>query len=353
MTLDMTITSPQQRVKIVNEILQSMETQPKPSVLEQLSNYILNAINKQERKDKKILTDNRLVTINKRETSYQGLALKLQSGEDGIHALITANAKNLLLTPKIKITQRDVSEVPGLAQLEASIARTQSLLAAATGPRKRALRKQLIEQRQQQYILKNNFRQPVYCTNILSAFNDITFYDDIVFNQNGYPINRGPLSFFNPLHIEALLTNYASLKARCSQNITSDAWCIIQDFDALLASLTKSQPILGGIAAAKIRGDSNADIQSYLLNNFQVQYSPEYISHLWRNKIPKMLAAQAQRDYIIWHYTYEDAAHARWKTCSRCHTSKLAHPLFYNRNPSSSDGFYSICKDCRSKGGRR
>jgi hypothetical protein len=29
---------------------------------------------KQERKEKKILTENRLVTINKREQSYEGLA---------------------------------------------------------------------------------------------------------------------------------------------------------------------------------------------------------------------------------------------------------------------------------------
>jgi hypothetical protein len=33
--------------------------------------------NPKEKKEKKILTDNRMVTINKRETSYEGLVSKL------------------------------------------------------------------------------------------------------------------------------------------------------------------------------------------------------------------------------------------------------------------------------------
>jgi hypothetical protein len=43
---------------------------------------------KQERKNKKILTDNRLSTVNKRETSFEGLASSLENGEDGIYNLM-------------------------------------------------------------------------------------------------------------------------------------------------------------------------------------------------------------------------------------------------------------------------
>ena len=67
--------------------------------LEILANYIIFAMNKKEKKEKNITTDNRLVTINKRETSFEGLVSKFENGEDGIYNMII-NDKNVLLTPK-------------------------------------------------------------------------------------------------------------------------------------------------------------------------------------------------------------------------------------------------------------
>ena len=44
---------------------------------------------KQEKKEKNILTENRLVTINKRETSFEGLVSQFENGEDGIYSIMT------------------------------------------------------------------------------------------------------------------------------------------------------------------------------------------------------------------------------------------------------------------------
>ena len=52
---------------------------------------------KQEKKEKKILTENRLATITKRELSYEGLVGQLENGEDGIYNLMTDNGKNIIL----------------------------------------------------------------------------------------------------------------------------------------------------------------------------------------------------------------------------------------------------------------
>ena len=46
---------------------------------------------KQEKRQRKILTDNRMTTVNKRETSFEGLVSQLENGEDGIYNLITDN----------------------------------------------------------------------------------------------------------------------------------------------------------------------------------------------------------------------------------------------------------------------
>ena len=44
---------------------------------------------KQEKRQRKILTDNRMTTVNTRETSFEGLVSQLENGEDGIYNLIT------------------------------------------------------------------------------------------------------------------------------------------------------------------------------------------------------------------------------------------------------------------------
>lgn len=44
---------------------------------------------KEERKNKDINTDNRMITINKRETSFEGLIDKFENGEDGIYNFMT------------------------------------------------------------------------------------------------------------------------------------------------------------------------------------------------------------------------------------------------------------------------
>ena len=75
---------------------------------------------KQERKEKRILTENRMSTVNKRETSFEGLVGQFENGEDGIYNLITQD-KNVIFQPKVSITQKDLEEIPLLAQLRQAI----------------------------------------------------------------------------------------------------------------------------------------------------------------------------------------------------------------------------------------
>ena len=110
--MDFSLETPEERNKKVEEIIAN--TPPErltPKYLEKLADYIIFAMDKQERKEKKILTDNRMVTVNKRETSFEGLVGKLENGEDGIYNMI-ANDKNIIFQPKTSITQDDVNTIP-------------------------------------------------------------------------------------------------------------------------------------------------------------------------------------------------------------------------------------------------
>jgi hypothetical protein len=61
-----------------------------------------------------------MATVNKRETSFEGLVSQLENGEDGIYNLIN-NSRQIKLTPKISITEHDLETIPCLRQLRDTI----------------------------------------------------------------------------------------------------------------------------------------------------------------------------------------------------------------------------------------
>ena len=77
--------------------------EPTEKYLEILADYLIMCMEKQERKEKRILTENRMSTVNKRETSFEGLVGQFENGEDGIYNLITQD-KNIIFQPKVSIT---------------------------------------------------------------------------------------------------------------------------------------------------------------------------------------------------------------------------------------------------------
>lgn len=74
--LDYSITDMQERNKIVHKIVEEIPKEKlTPYYLEQLTKYL--TVNPNNKKEKNILTANRMITVNKRETSFEGLIAKL------------------------------------------------------------------------------------------------------------------------------------------------------------------------------------------------------------------------------------------------------------------------------------
>ena len=110
--LDYTLETPEERVALVNKILEE-NPEPNEKYLEILADYLILCMEKQEKKERKILTENRLMTVNKREISYEGLVSQLENGEDGIYNLINDN-KNQIFQPKVTITKKDLEDIQPL-----------------------------------------------------------------------------------------------------------------------------------------------------------------------------------------------------------------------------------------------
>ena len=102
--LDYSLETPEERNQLVKKILEE-NPEPNDKYLEILADYLILCMEKQEKKEKKILTDNRMTTVNKRETSFEGLVSQFENGEDGIYNLITEN-KNQIFQPKLVLQKK-------------------------------------------------------------------------------------------------------------------------------------------------------------------------------------------------------------------------------------------------------
>ena len=301
------------------------------------------------KKGKYILTPNRMVTVDKREISFQGFSENLENQESGIYNFITEADKNVLLTPKIQITEQDIQDISPLAELRQAINLIEKQKDAAIGRRKALLTKHLIEMRKDQYVIKNAFKQPVVVTKTIRNFGKkLHLNENITINKKGEPESDGLISLFNPTHISCLLCNYTNLKKELSGKIENDFYYLINDFEKLIdKTLCGDYAIYLDLIKLKFKDKTSKQIAEALLQKYGYTYSTEYISILWRKKIPKLLADKAKQNWIVWHYTFEEKG--KWKKCSKCQEIKLAHPYFFTKNKTSKDGWYSICKCCRNQ----
>ena len=292
----------------------------------------------EEKKEKLILTDNRMVTVNKRETSMQRIVDSLENGEDGLWHMTIENDKNVLLTHKKEITKKDLEEIKPLRDLREAIEILEENEKRAVGKKKYQIKKALIEMHQEQYVIKDAYKPTLNgLKNSVKSLTRVELSEKIKIDENsGEPISNCIITLFNPEHVSALLCNYSTLKEDCYDKFTWDFWYLMQDLDNLIEkTLRDDYPLYYKLLIYKIDGKSNADIQALLTQEFDLTYTVEYLSSLWRNKIPKLLAEKAKEDYLIWYYTYKE--YGKWKRCSRCGQIKLAHNRFFSKNNTSKD----------------
>ena len=166
-----------------------------------------------------------------------------------------------------------------------------------------------------------------------------------MFDDDGYPIPEG-ISLLRPEVCSAVLCNYSRLKQDSWGEYDKDLWYLMEDFDRIYEQAMAKYPMYRRIVEYKMDLRSNSDIQARIHEEFGFSHSIEYLSSLWRNKIPRLIAQQAQENYLLWYHT--NMVKSKWKKCTRCGQIKLAHNRFFSINKTSKDGFYSICKVCRN-----
>lgn len=349
--LDYSLSTPEERKELVEKILEE-NPNVNDTYLETLADYLIIAVEKQEKKEgkRKALTENRQATIAKREVSFEGLAAQFENGEDGIYNLIT-NDKHTIFRPKVTITKKDIETIPSMADLQNAIKYWEMKSKTTTGRDRYIAKKALIEARKDQYFLKNAYQQPITPKKItrVRAVKVLPSKEWVEHGENFADLRvcYEGASLLNPKAISATLCDYSRLKEAGDGNHFDEIWYYMEDFDRICDVALKDYPMYERIVETKIDGMTNEQIQQILQEEFGVNHSPEYISSLWRNKIPKIIASAAEDAFLDNYFT--NVEKGQYKKCSRCGEIKLALPKYFSKNKTSRDGFYSICKACRNK----
>ena len=352
--MDYSLTDPKDRVTKTEEIIASTPSKDlTTNYLTKMADYLTVPTEKEEKKERKILTPTRQKYFKENEMSFEGLCDNCDNRDadsaDFIYNIIT-NDKNILRTFKGKITEEEIAESKDLQQLQEDIQKVEELEKSATGPRRFSLHKELIEMRKDQYVIRNKFRNfstTINNKNKFKGFYKFDLSENIYIDENDEVVSDGIINFFDEKHVEMILNNYSALVEDSYDEFLSDSKWMMMDFDNLAGRALQSYPIFESIVTYKIDGRTNEQIRELLKEEYGVTYSTVYISSLWRNKIPKLIVKQAKEEWIVWHYTEEE--YGKWKRCSCCGEVKLAHKYFFTKNSSSKDGWYSICKECRKK----
>ena len=223
--LDYSLKTMKERAEFIEALIPTLtpEQLNNKRYLEILGDYVIAAMTPAEKKAHLYLTENRKLTINKRETSYQGLTEQFENGEDGAWNLFNEVAdKSIRLTQKKEISAEDLAEIPELRNLKESIAIIEKLEAKAQGKDRYRLKKWLIELHQEQYIIKDIFKPTMSANAIAKSVVQMDLGENITIDENGEPQSNCRISLFNPTHVCALLCNYSALKEESWSKFSSD-----------------------------------------------------------------------------------------------------------------------------------
>jgi hypothetical protein len=207
---------------------------------------------KQERKEKKILTENRMTTVNKREMSFEGLASQLENGEDGIYNLMNEN-KNQIFRPKVTITKKDLEEIEPLRQLREAIDTWEAKLKVTEGKEAFIIKKAVIEMRKDQYLIKDAYRRPLVPKNIVTSKHEINIEEDTYLGDDGFAVPVGA-SLVDWKVCSAILCNYSRLKGDCEGKFYGDLYYLMESFDSIADKALKEHPLYEKIVLYKIDG---------------------------------------------------------------------------------------------------
>ena len=101
------------------------------------------------------------------------------------------------------------------------------------------------------------------------------------------------------------------------------------------------------VLRAKIARMSNKEIAEHLKDKFGLEYKENYISTIFTKRIIEAIVEQVNLHFKMIEYI--TMGEAVFKRCSKCGRLLPRNSTYFNKKVSTSDGFFSSCKDCKTR----
>lgn len=377
MLLDYSIESAKERLDYINDLIANYEGQFTPAQLEAMGEYLVFG------KDE---TGHRLIRMNppKKEANAKSIDASLEAGLEP--KSIDEKFKSMYVYPRNPIDPIRDAEVPGMRDCWEGIKRLKHCIDVSLGkeddpnvmlltPYQIAIAKKwLIDMRQNQYDLREAFRPTLHFIKLShSNTPKINFDSDSAYwisldewrekiKNTYFPIPRELESYEtretpqgtevrwvvrhqkfdweNPSHIAALIRYYSAIYQEDWDDLESWGRTLIYDFDRY-STMANLSPERTYILTRRIDGAPYSDISDELAAKFNFIASPDRISAIVTEEIPRTIAMTVHKHKIINDPTFPT------KRCRRCDKDLPLSPIFFPINKMRKDGYVSICRDCQ------
>lgn len=106
---------------------------------------------------------------------------------------------------------------------------------------------------------------------------------------------------------------------------------------------TKLGDIQKEILERKIKKEKNQDIAIYINKKYEKNYTPNYISTIFRQKIiPEINETASYHKRIVENLFFKE----EFKACTKCGKRLLRDPINFVKKSRAKDGYSNQCKDC-------
>lgn len=347
MELDYDIDEPQVRRALVERQLK--DCTPTQHDLSVAADYLLmtdvRSATKRERTHQyPITTKNRETTHAKRNVSLDAMG-EIDLACSSVHTSPASSDRD-------PITERDIATVPGIADNMAVISNLRRQMECAQGRRRYELKCQIIQTYRENYLIRSSWRgtDPNRAAErMVPDLRGMDLSGEVEMDETGTPHDSSPVSLMDPVHVGCLLQLWERLAYELEDDLESDLKWVLMDLEAAVRRTFADDPFLMEVLRMKVLGYPNREVVDRMRDMFGEVHTEQWYSSTWTHRIPEMIADCEARRWLARNWKKLGGA---MKRCSRCGLVKPAHPAFFNRN-TSPDGFYTICRKCRSKGGVR
>lgn len=327
----------------------SLRRDPKPTraQMSAMADYLLfvsdpGSTLRERSEEYPVLTRNREATIARREVGAGALAPRGGADQPSVEEALSSLGRNVPSTgagcprPPIPSDWRMADNEEAVASLLAQADR-------AGGKRRFELRRQVIAKYRERSAIAESAAPaiPSVSRSLVPPDSPVGVEDEVVVDPDTLmPGGRRGLTMCDEQCVRALMRDYPALKALCEGDARSDVAAMLVDLEGGLASACAGDPVLSGFASLMLGGSTVASAAREM-GERGVHRSEQYWAAQWGQRLPRAVADGARRRWLLRNW-------GKRKVCTMCGRELPAHPLWFTRN-TSRDGYYSRCKECRTR----